>query len=215
VGEGHLARMRRCSAADKPGHRDRVVRRPKRPPIHQLAVARQEPRDRPDGGRFDHLVLRERRKNRGQPAGEHCLSAAWRPDQEQVVGAARRDLERALGVRLAANVGEIQVVRRRRRGCVWRGRRSREHLAVEKAHGITQCVRGEHLETADGPRLGVVGEGHDQGGDPVSPTRQPDGECSAHSLDLTVERKLADDREWTDALAGHGAGGGENPKGDR
>src|SRR5262249_19984129 len=77
-----------------------------------------------------------------------------------------------------------------------------------------QCVRREHLETADGPRLGVVGEGHDQRGDPVSPTRQPDGECSAHSLDLTVERELADDREWTDALAGHGAGGGENPKGD-
>src|SRR3989304_1282451 len=42
----------------------------------------------------------------------HGLAPARRADQQDVVGAGGRDLEGALGVRLAADVGEVEIVRR-------------------------------------------------------------------------------------------------------
>ena len=49
----------------------------------------------------------------GQPAREHRLAGAGRADHQQVVPARGRDLERALGVLLPADVREIGRLRRR------------------------------------------------------------------------------------------------------
>jgi hypothetical protein len=58
--------------------------------------------------RLQRLFERRLREDRRQPAGEHGLTGAWRADHEQVVRARRGDLQRALGMLLAAHLGEIR-----------------------------------------------------------------------------------------------------------
>jgi hypothetical protein len=61
-------------------------------------------------------------EDRRQPPRQHRLAASGRPDEQHVVRPDRRDLERTLGERLAADVGEVEVVGADRRE---RGRRGR------------------------------------------------------------------------------------------
>src|ERR1700675_823509 len=66
--------------------------------------------ERLDRRRRERLVLRHRRQNAGQARREHRLAAAGRADHDKAVAARGGNLERALGVRLAFNVGEIGIV---------------------------------------------------------------------------------------------------------
>ena len=59
------------------------------------------------------LVARHRRQNRGDALREHRLPAARRPDEQDVVSARGRDLERALREQLSAHIGKVGAVRRR------------------------------------------------------------------------------------------------------
>ena len=63
-------------------------------------------------GGLQRLVEVERRQEAGQAAGQHGLAAAGRPEEEQVVAARGRHLERPLGHLLPGHVGEVE--RRRR-----------------------------------------------------------------------------------------------------
>ncbi len=49
----------------------------------------------------------ERRKDRGQPLGEHGLAGAGRADHEDVVAAGGGDFEGALGGLLSAHIFEV------------------------------------------------------------------------------------------------------------
>ena len=49
----------------------------------------------------------EWREQPGEPLREHRLARPWRTDEQHVVPARRRDLERQAGHRLSANVGEV------------------------------------------------------------------------------------------------------------
>src|SRR5439155_18095313 len=170
--------------------------------------------DRPDGRRFDHLIARQRGQDRGQSSRQHRLSATWWAYQQHVVGAGGRDLERALGVSLPANVREIEIVRGRREG--GRGRRERHRVcAVQEIDGVAQGRRGEDLEIVDRERLHVVGERHHERADVLAPAREPDGEHPAHALNLAVQRQLAHDGKWTDAPVDDDPGGRENTERDR
>ena len=63
--------------------------------------------DRVDGGRLERLVERERRQDARQPPRHHRLARARGADEQQVVPAGRRNLERPPRQRLAAHVGEV------------------------------------------------------------------------------------------------------------
>jgi hypothetical protein len=58
---------------------------------------------------LERLVARQFGQDRGQPAGEHRLAGPRRPGEQEVVSARRGDLERAAGLLLTADVGEIRV----------------------------------------------------------------------------------------------------------
>ena len=145
----------------------------------------------------------------------HGLAPARRADQEHVVGAGRGDLERTLGVCLAPDVGEVEVVRR---GCS-DGARERHRpggtVAVQQADRVGERRRGEHVEPVDGERLGGVLHGHDERVDPLASAGQPDRERATDRLDLAVERELADDGVRSDDAIFHDARGGEDTEGDR
>src|SRR2546422_4294070 len=81
VGKRHLARMGRAAAADQARDGDRVVRGAERPPCHEFAVPREEPRDAPDRRDLEDLVTRERRKDRREASREHGLAMARRRRQ--------------------------------------------------------------------------------------------------------------------------------------
>ena len=145
----------------------------------------------------------------------HGLAPARRADQQDVVGAGGRDLEGALGVRLAADVGEVEIVRRGPGGR-WRGGRGRgDGLAAEEPDRLAERRRREDAQALDGARLGRIVDGDDEGRDAVPAAGERDGEGAAHGLDLAVERELADDREGVRRAVAQGAGGGEDAEGDR
>ena len=80
------------------------------------ARAAEQAGDRVDHRRLERLVEGERRQDPGQPPRQHRLPRAGRPDEEQVVAARRRDLQRAPRHLLPAHVAEIGQRRLRRGG---------------------------------------------------------------------------------------------------
>ena len=103
-------RMR--SAADQRDVRYGVMRRAERP-LGQAAASRAEQaRHRVDRRRLERLVEGQRRQDRRHAPRHHRLAGAGRADEQHVVPAGGRDLERAARERLALDVGEIDIVRR-------------------------------------------------------------------------------------------------------
>src|SRR5687768_7814643 len=74
----------------------------------------QQAGDRVDGDHLERLFLGERREYRWKPASEHRLARPGRTDEEDVVAARCRDLERALGTLLSGDVAEVGRCRRDR-----------------------------------------------------------------------------------------------------
>ena len=129
------------------------------------------------------------------------------------MGAGGGDLERPLGVGLAADVGEIDVVGRGRRcprGCS----RGLFDLAVEEGDRLAERGGGEGAHPVDGRGLGAVADGDEQRPDPALAAGERDCERPAHGLDLPVERQLADDGEGLRAPLEE-TRRGEDAEGDR
>src|SRR5947207_929842 len=180
VGERHLARPRRAAAADQAGDRDGVMRRAERARVDERAAAPQESGHRPDRRHLEDLVARERRQHRGEAPCEHRLAGPGRSNQQHVVAAGRGDLQRALGVRLAAHVSEIGVVDD---AFDLRGRRGhRGRLTVEQRHRVAQRARGQHTHAVHGMRLGRIVEREEQRRDTAAGARaRACRDCSGHA----------------------------------
>src|SRR5207247_4126227 len=95
-------------AADDRRCRRAVMRRAKRRVADQWMVRIDEACDRVDAGDLECLLLLERRQDPRQSPGEHRLSGARRPTEQQIVTAGRRQLECTPSTLLAADVGEIE-----------------------------------------------------------------------------------------------------------
>ena len=218
VGQRHLARTGRLSAADERDLRREVVRRPEGPTRHQSARRGDLSRHGVYLGRLERLLGRERRQDRRQPPRQHRLSRAGRPDENDVVAARRSDLQRPLGMSLSLHVGEILAVTRPgERGVLPRcgtGRRDLRH-AVQAVDHLAQRLRAEHLDALHHGRLGgVVRRQHDPPQPGVAGTDRQ-RQHAPHGLERPVERQLPDEHR-----IGHGAGRDalhrrENPHGDR
>lgn len=71
---------------------------------------REEADDAVNFGRFERFFQTERRKNSGDSLGQHRFAGAGRADENDIVPAGGRDLQRALHGFLAFDVGEIEFV---------------------------------------------------------------------------------------------------------
>ena len=178
--------------------------------------ATDEPADRRfagDGGddrRAEGLLVRQRRQEGRDRAGEHRLAGPRRPDQEQPVPARERDLERSARLQLSSDVGQV---RRRQDGSEGRhgrsaraGDRGRRHLDPRGLNrpgpppppqGIDSVAerRNRHdLEPVDQPCLRGAVRRHDHPPDTPPGQRRDHRQQPGHGPDLAPERHLADQR---------------------
>jgi hypothetical protein len=107
VRERDLAGPRAQAAADQRRHARRMMRRAERSPVGERAAV-ELAGDRGDHRDLEQLGRRERWQDRGKARRQHRFAGAGRPDHQQVMPARGRDLERALGALLAADVLQVE-----------------------------------------------------------------------------------------------------------
>ena len=136
------------------------------------------------GGRID-----------GRRRASIVLPEPGRSEQQHVVRAGGGDLEGALGMRLAAHVGEVAGRRRRareqRRG-VDRGR-STDALAAQVGDGLGERLDADDRRPAGERGLGGVADRHEQAGEPRVARGRGDRQGAAHGVNASVESELAED----------------------
>ena len=154
VGEADLAGLRAAAAADDRRHRGGVVRGAEGAGAGDAALV-EEAGEGVDHRGLERLGGLERRQDAGKARGEHRLAAAGRADHQQVVAAGGGDLERALGLLLALDLGEVLVGRGVRHGAGLGGRE--RGAAGEVVDEGEERLRRDHLDGADPGRLGAAG----------------------------------------------------------
>ena len=183
-------RRLRAAADDRRG-RGAVMRRAERRPRDERMLAVHEPGDRVDPRHLEGGVGIERRQDPRQPAREHRLPRPGRAAEEDVVPARRRQLERAPGALLPADVREVG--RRRRAVSVRHQRRFGLQLALaaqvrDGLCEVTDRDRGDAGESCFSSRVRRTQES--LGAEP--PRTLGDGEDAADPAQPAVERELAD-----------------------
>ena len=197
--ERNLAGTRAQAPADHRRGARRMVRIAERPPVRERAIL-DHAGDGGDHRGFEKLARRKRRQDRGQPRRQHRFAGAGRPDHENIVGAGRGDLQRALGAFLSFHFGKIE----RRFAHLANFRRGpRQHLrAAKMVRELNERGGREdfHLRTCPGG-LGPAGGGTNQA---VALRVRGDG-GGQHARDRrerAVEAKLADDGEALHRIRG-------------
>jgi hypothetical protein len=150
---------------------------------------------------LQRLLERRRRQDPRKPAGEHRLSHPWRPDHQQVMAPGGRDLQRAPGIGLAPDVGEVELTADRLRRV--RGRRRRWPVPPLQQGG-DQRHRGhaQHLDPLDQRGLGGVLQRHDQALVAGLPSAGRERDRTRHRPQLAAQRQLAADRIGAEAVPG-------------
>jgi hypothetical protein len=113
VGEGDFAGRGIDVATEQASVAGGVMRRAEGTLRDERLTGFQQADDAVDLGRLQRLVERERRKNRREPFREHGFASARRADEQDIVAARCRDLQRALHGFLAFDFGKIMLVVRR------------------------------------------------------------------------------------------------------
>ena len=148
VGQANLAGPGRGAAADHAGVGDGVVRGAEGALDDQARSIAQLASDAVDLGDLDGFVEGHGREDRGQRAGQQGLAGAGRSDHEHVVGAGSGDFEGALGVLVAADIGEIDRIAGGLRGHFGDG----QGFDADQAHVVgNELLQG--LDRVDGDAL--------------------------------------------------------------
>ena len=126
-----------------------------------------------------------------KPLRQHRLAGTWRPDEQHVVPARGRDLERQAGRRLPADLHEVRdrclVGRRRRQLDVGPRCTTAQHLDQ-----VAESVDAPHLSQRRHPRLVDARNRHDG----VDGAEHPDHRRNTrHRPDRAVEPELAHERQ--------------------
>ena len=212
MSHGHFARAQRARRRRRPptpsswcdAARGRAGGTPIRP-------RQREARRRVDHRDSEGLVAVERRKDAGQPLGEHRLAGTRRTDEQQVMAACGGDLERLPGHRLTMDVGEIgQIVGRTG---WWLGGRIRPgHAVAHDVDELDQGADGMHRASRRHPRLDGAAERHDN----VGRTHRSDQRRHAgHRSNSAVEPQFADIAEPLGDVERHLIGDRQDADGDR
>jgi hypothetical protein len=218
VCETDLAGARHRAAADQTRVGDRVMRRAEGPRRDQRAPVHQARHAMHLGG-LDRLLEGHRRQDCRQPLGQHRLARTRRPDHQDVVAARGGDLERALGLFLAAHFAEVDVVLAGggEQLADVGGVRLDLAQALEKIDRVAQRFDSQHRRSvARDRRLCGIFERQDDAGVMFRAREQRARQRTADSLDPTIERKLALDQVIAHPLGAERAGvGGQDRERDR
>ena len=214
MGQADLARPhRRRPAADQRDRRCAVVGRPERRLRDQPTLRQDQPGRRVDPADLDRLAPGERRQDPRQSLGQHRLARPRRPDEQQVVAAGRRHLDRPPADPLAPDVGQVQTSRsrslRRRHRVRWR----RPALpAGQHVDQLTQARAPIDRAGADRGGFRVVAPRHDQR---VADERVGQRDDARHVPERAVQPELADERQAVERAGREHPRGGQQPDGDR
>ncbi len=176
-----------------------MVRRAERAVFDQRHVRRQLIRHRVDPRDVERLIEGEARQNGGKGPRKKRLAGARRADQQHVVSAGGRHLERAFGMFLPADFFQCRVSRgsvipvQRIRVVHLQGLGRLDHaFSGEVADECGDMLDGENLQIGDQRRFaGIAGR------DEHTLKPQPAGEHghrkhAAHMADRSVEREFSD-----------------------
>jgi len=159
------------------------------------------------GGECGHIV--EWRKKPGDRSGQQRLTRPGWTHEQQTVSTGQRDLERATGPGLAANLGQVRDApsdRRRlgRAGCAVAGAglpqldpRRRDPSPARPAEPdqldrFDESLDSEHLDPTYEVRLVDCARGDDHASDPTTSQRRDHGQHPRHRPNFATKRELAD-----------------------
>jgi hypothetical protein len=186
--------MRHTAPADEPSLRDRMMGRAERTCREEPPIGGKETSNAPDGRGLERLLERERRKDAGDPAGKHRLSAAGRAQHQDVVAPAGCDLERPLGVGLTADLGEVQSVEVRLIEVPTRWPLGSDvPLAVDVLDRVVQGCQRDGPDARDDRGFAGVRDRHEQVHDPPS-AMQCHRKHAPNRPNAAVQGELPDDQ---------------------
>ena len=212
VREADLTRPRHRAAADHGRRRGAVVRRPERRRGDEARAGRERAGHRVDPRHLERLVVRQRREDRRQAAGEHGLARARRPREQEVVRTGRRQLERPAAAFLPADVPEVG--QGRRGGARLVGRSGSDLLvAAQVADRLGEVPHAHDLDPRESRLARRLVRAEDAG------ETRADGALGRrdrprHRPDAAVEAQLADARVGGEPLARKLGRRGEHGQGD-
>ncbi len=97
------------ATADEPGHGHAVVRSAEGARPVQRSTGQEVAQKASDLRHLERLSQLERRQDAGEAPGEHGLPGTGRATQQQVVAAGGGDLDRAPGLFLSVDLGEVGI----------------------------------------------------------------------------------------------------------
>lgn len=107
VGQRDLTGMRHTAASGQPRSGDIVVRSAEGPGAQEPHPARQRAGHGMELGGLEGFLPGHVGKDGGQTFGKHAFAGAGRADEQDIVGACRRDFQGPSGGRLPHHIGEI------------------------------------------------------------------------------------------------------------
>src|SRR5258708_29851481 len=110
MGQAYFAGARYCAPADQARVRNCMVWSAKRTGTNQTHAWLEHSGNAVDLGRLDSLIERQRRQDGGNALREHGLSRSRRPDHQDIVSSRGGHFDGALGVELALDVAEVNLV---------------------------------------------------------------------------------------------------------
>ena len=196
VGQRRLAGPGWRPAAHQPGGRDRVVRSPERPRLHEPAGV--QPGDAVDPRHLDRLGPAHRGQDRRDPPGEHRLARSRRALEQEVVAAGGRDLERQQGSGVAPDIGQVGLDRRGGGDRAAGSRRQRRGRAArEDLCGGPQGRHSGDLEPLDERGLAGALARDDQTLEPGAACALGDRQGPRRVAQVAAQRQLAEYRVGT------------------
>ena len=168
-------------------------------------VGGEGPGDRMDFGRLNRLFKGEVGQNRREPPRQHALPRAGRPDQQGVVPAGRRDLQRPLGHRLPQHVRHVGIAPFGGRPEIQRLFRPEGNKPLKEVHHLQRRPHPVDLNPFHDARLGGVVRREENPLKPLFRRHNRHRQRPGHPPDRPVQRQLPE--EDRPRKVGHGAAG--------
>src|SRR3989454_7449832 len=170
--------------------RRRVMRRAEGPRGEDRVMRIREPRDAVDRAGGECFLFVERRKDRRKGARQHGLSGARRTDEQKIVAARRRDLQRPFRRLLPGDLGKVDLMPRLVRAR-WNGAWRRADAPIQMLDDLAQraeAIRGD----AAGRGLPRVLGCEDDLMDPARCRMPNTRHRTSHRTKRPVQRELAE-----------------------
>lgn len=194
------------TATDQRGDRRGVVRRLQRRPADEACAVPEQAGDRMDRRDFERLGIGQRRQQPGHALREHGLARPRHAEQEDVVPARRRDLDRTFGQLLPGDVGEVGLgagIGGRRGGL---GEFERRPVPGQPRHDLAEVLGGADVDAVDQCRLGGVACCDDDAPHPGGAGGENRREHSARRAQAPVQAELGEPDRRADSGGRHRAG---------